>query len=206
MTLENDKDLEKAKREHAVKGEVENLKLTVCTIQTEIGGKGRVPNRSMKRKLDLQAPSSSVKPETMRSKSTEDSESEDEDRFMMYLKNEASKLDQKKKDGNSKWNDYHIELIRFLEKKGTKSRCSAEHLVLWSNLLYEGRLSGPQEEPNWDQYASQLNSPPLPPANSSLFANRRNSANSDILTVLFARQDQLRKDERREQRLHQEQQ
>ena len=40
MTLETDKDLEKAKREHAVKGEVKNLKLTVCTIQTEIGGKG----------------------------------------------------------------------------------------------------------------------------------------------------------------------
>ena len=75
--------------------------------------------------------------------------------------------------------------------------------MLWSNLLYEGRLSGPQEEPNWDQCASQLNSPPLPPVNSSLFTNRRNSANSDILTVLFARQGQLREDERREQRLHQ---
>ena len=97
VILENDKDLEKAKREHVVKGEVKNLKLTVCTIQTEIGGKGR----SMKTKLDLQAPSSSVKPETMRSKSSEDSESEDEDRCMTYLKNEASKPDQKKKDGNS---------------------------------------------------------------------------------------------------------
>ena len=97
MTLENDKDLEKAKREHAVKGEVKNLKLTVCMIQTEIGGKGQVANRSMKRRLDLQAPSSSVKPETMRSKSSEDSESGDDDRFMMYLKNEASKPDQKRR-------------------------------------------------------------------------------------------------------------
>ena len=122
MTLENDKDLEKAKREHAVKGEVKNLQ---SARYKQIGGKGRVVNRSMKRKLDLQALSSSVKPETIRSKSSEDSESEEEDRFVMYLKNKASKPDQKQKGGNSKCNDYHIELIRCFRKKGTKSRYSA---------------------------------------------------------------------------------
>ena len=78
--------------------------------------------------------------------------------------------------------------------------------MLWSNLIYEERLSGPQKEPNWDLYASQLNTPPIVPANSSLFANRRNSANSDILTALFATQDQLRDDERKKQRLLQDQQ
>ena len=62
-----------------------------------------------------------MKPETMRSRPSKDSESEDEGRFMMYLKNEASKPGQKKNDGNSKWNDYYIELVSFLEKKGDQN-------------------------------------------------------------------------------------
>ena len=64
-----DKDLEKAKRGHAVKGEVKHLKLTVCKIQTVLVEREEwLANRSMKRKLALQASSSSVKPEAMMSR------------------------------------------------------------------------------------------------------------------------------------------
>ena len=60
--------------------------------------------------------------------------------------------DSKKKALNSKFNTCMVELIRYLEQKGSRYRYNVKHLNLWTQLIVDGQLVGPTEEPKWDAY------------------------------------------------------
>lgn len=50
------------------------------------------------------------------------------------------------------FNKTQASVIRFVNQKGTADRYNADHIRVWTDLIMEGKLAGPQEEPCWDKY------------------------------------------------------
>ena len=74
-----------------------------------------------------------------------DFEEEDDYRYEKFLKAQPLPSESKKKS-NGQWNEIHVNLVRNLEKKGTRMRYGTQHLTLWTNMILEGRISM-EEEP-----------------------------------------------------------
>ena len=93
-----------------------------------------------------------------------------------------------------------MELVRYLEKKGTKDTHGPAHLKLWTDLIDEGKIVEPGEEPNWSNYLDIIRIEPRPSVpQSSLFGAR---GSSDVLTMLLTSQE-LRREEDRKKRQEQ---
>ena len=144
--LETDEDLAKAMKEHTLKGsgEVKDLKLAVHVL----GGK----RRAVKRKLD-------VGKKSLKQDLTGTSDQSDDSEDNIRLKQFDESMENKKgsvKSNNSKFNMALVELNRYLENKGKRTRYNFKHLSLWAQLISDGELVGPTEEPNWKEYMSQI--------------------------------------------------
>jgi hypothetical protein len=87
-----------------------------------------------------------------------------------------------KRTENELWNDIHVSLVRDLEKKGIMWRYNISHLKLWTDMIYEGFLSGIGEEPMWEDHLEIVRVPPksrrsnVNPSNSSLSCNSSNNS------------------------------
>ena len=158
-SLEDDSDSEKAKEAYTVKGEVKGIRLALCMLQeqpTSTGvRKGKAGKAQAKRSLSFPDNSLSKTEDSSKSKHKldqfdDDSGDKDEERFQKYLNDKAKKgeAEGKKKDKNKLWNDIFVDLVRFLESKGTKPRFAQEHLCLWADLMADGRAER-EKEPNW---------------------------------------------------------
>ena len=89
-----------------------------------------------------------------------------------------------------------MELVRYLAKKGTKDRHGPAHLKLWTDLIDEGKITEPGEEPNWSNYLDIIKIEPRPSVpQSSLFGTR---GSSDVLTMLLISQELRREEDRKE--------
>ncbi len=53
-----------------------------------------------------------------------------------------------------------VDLVRALEKKGTKANFGTKHLNAWVKLILDGRSAGVNDPPNWDQLLEEVEFPP----------------------------------------------
>ena len=158
--LLDDDDLTKAKQEFTLKGtgQIKDMRLAVHVLGD--GDKASASQKAVKRRLKV-------------SKEKDDRDSSyDETVLAEYFTENMN--DSKKKALNSKFNTCMVELIRYLEQKGSRYRYNLKHLNLWTQLIVDGQLVGPTEEPKWDAYSQQLgNILPLSPL--SVKPNRSSS-------------------------------
>lgn len=104
------------------------------------------------------------------------------------------------KSKNNDWNTNHVELRRYLEKNGTIGRFGISHLSLWTDLIIEGTVSGPEEEPDWSKYKHIVQVDPMPKRGFGLSKSVNSSTSSqDLLTVMMMQQESRYEEERKEQ-------
>ena len=124
---------------------MKDLKLAVHVL----GGK----RRAVKRKLDV------GKKSLEQDLTGTSDQSDDSDEDNIRLKQFDESMENKKgsvKSNHSKFNMALVELSRYLENKGKCTRYNFKHLSLWAQLISDGELVGPTEEPNWKEYMSQI--------------------------------------------------
>lgn len=127
----------------------------------------------------------------------------DSEAFEKFIKN--SNPEEKLKSKNSDWNTSHIELRRHLEKNGTLGRFGISHLSLWTDLVLEGTLAGPEEEPDWTKYRHIVQVDPLPKRGfGSTKAINSSSSTQDLITVMMLQQQNRREEEKIEEQRRRE--
>ena len=185
-SLENDADFKKAQQAYTVGGRIKDLRLAVAVIGNSAS------TQTTKRKLAI-------------SEKITDSDSEEDDyRYEKFLKAQPLPSESKKKS-NGQWNKIHVNLVRNLEKKGTRMRYGTQHLTLWTNMILEGRISM-EEEPQWEKYVDQTdvlpmkNTPGIAP-----FGRRGQPLNELLCTMMYEdriarREEMIRRDEERREK------
>ena len=83
----------------------------------------------------------------------------DEEAYMEFI---ATGTSEKLKDTNDNWNSIHVQLRKGLEKAGTLDRYRIPHLSLWTDLIIEGKVTGINEEPDWNKYVDIVKVQPVP--------------------------------------------
>ena len=147
----------------------------------------------------------SVKRKLKVAKEKDEDSSYDETVLTEYL-NENT-IDSKKKVPNSKFNACMVVLIRCLEQKRSRHRYNVKHLNLWTQMIVDGQLVGPSEEPKWEAYSQQLDEI-LPRSPSSVKSNRASAtvtqpatptAMQDFLSAFTIQQEIREEEDRRRQ-------
>jgi hypothetical protein len=119
----------------------------------------------------------------------------------------TSKNPQEKK-GNSQYNNAFVQLVRDLERKGTKGSFSNKHLNLWADHIAQGLSCGADDPPNWEQYLDEIEF--LPRDKKVKFTNfpagQRRESLSDVFALHIARQEELDKRYMRDQNERREEQ
>lgn len=64
----------------------------------------------------------------------------------------GEKLQKTKND----YNKVQASIIRVLNNKGTCDRYTSDHLRVWTELIQQGKVCRPEEEPNWSKYLDQV--------------------------------------------------
>ena len=122
---------------------MKDLHLAVCMFDMP-GNQINQNKRATKRKLSLPA----TQLQGINTEIKLDSDYDEDERYQRYVEQfeKDTKPGNKKKQDNSEWNETDMVLIRHLKKKGTRHRFGAQHLILWTDLIVQGRLTGPDEE------------------------------------------------------------
>ena len=122
----------------------------------------------------------------------------DEEIYMDFL---ATGTNEKLKDVNDNWNSIHVQLRKSLEKAGTLDRYGIPHLSLWTDLIVEGRVSGVNEEPEWNKHLDIVKVPPVPKRLSGI---EKVKGTHDLLTTIMLQQEIRREEEWRKEQLQRE--
>jgi hypothetical protein len=113
----------------------------------------------------------------------------DEEAYMEFL---ATGSNEKLKDTNDNWNSIHVQLRKSLEKSGTLDRYGIPHLSLWTDLVIEGKVSGVNEEPDWDKYLDIVKVQPVPKRLSGI---EKVKGTNDLLATIMLQQEIRREEE-----------
>ena len=158
-----DEDLEKAKREHTMKGtgQVKDLRLAVNVLEVCESSTSSYNKKGVKRKLSVEIKSGkgnnhSAKDQNFLPGTLSPTDSDDEEIYEKFNAKNQPDTKKSKKSLNSEHNNALVELVRHLESKGTKDRYSSRHLTLWASKIANGESTGVYDEPNWDNYLSEV--------------------------------------------------
>lgn len=130
--------------------------------------------------------------------SDEDAKEFDEEAYSKFQK-PSNTSKSSLKDNNATWNNIHVELRKKLEEKGQLSRFGMKHLRVWTDLIKNGEVSGPNEEPDWSKYKHIVDVEPITRnaiSKTGILGQARGT--SDLLTTMLLQQEIRREEERAE--------
>ena len=122
----------------------------------------------------------------------------DEEAYMEFL---ATGTNEKLKDTNDNWNSVHVQLRKSLERAGTLDRYGIPHLSLWTDLIVEGRVSGVNEEPDWNKHLDIVKVQPVPKRLSGI---EKVKGTNDLLATIMLQQELRREEEWHKEQLQRE--
>ena len=88
---------------------------------------------------------------------------------------------------NELWNETHVALVKYLEKRGTLWRYGAKHLKLWTDEILNGNSGGANDEPLWDKHIDAVS---VPPKTKKTQATGSPTSTNNLLQMMFLQQQQ----------------
>ena len=119
----------------------------------------------------------------------------------VYMDFLATGNNEKLKDTNDNWNSIHVQLRKSFKKAGTLDQYGIPHLSLWTDLIMQGRVSGVNEEPDWNKHLDVVK---VRPITKWLSGIEKVKGTNDLLATIMLQQEIRREEEWHKEQLQRE--